>query len=85
MKQDWAAVLALADQTGRSLEQVHIFALAHILRRPIVVYGVRISLPDDSDFQRSQRIPEDVIDEGQIVVEIQDQDQLVEDMDMNSW
>lgn len=42
LKQDWAVVLALADQTGRSLEQVHIFALAHILRRPIIVYGVRV-------------------------------------------
>ncbi len=42
LRQDWAAVLAVADQTGRSLEQVHIFALAHILRRPVVVYGVRM-------------------------------------------
>lgn len=42
LKQDWAAVIALADQTGKSLEQVHIFALAHILRRPIIVYGVRM-------------------------------------------
>lgn len=42
LKQDWAVVLALADQTGRSLEQIHIFALAHILRRPIIVYGVRV-------------------------------------------
>ena len=42
LKQDWAAVVALADQTGRSLEQIHIFTLAHILRRPIIVYGVRV-------------------------------------------
>lgn len=27
--------------TGASLEQTHIFALAHILRRPIIVYGVK--------------------------------------------
>lgn len=26
---------------GASLEQSHIFALAHILRRPIIVYGVK--------------------------------------------
>lgn len=26
---------------GASLEQTHIFALAHILRRPIIVYGVK--------------------------------------------
>lgn len=42
LRQDWAAILALADQRGKSLEQTHIFALAHILRRPIVVYGVRV-------------------------------------------
>ena len=35
-------MLALADQKGKSLEQTHIFALAHILRRPIIVYGVKI-------------------------------------------
>ena len=42
LRQDWAAVLALADQKGKSLEQTHIFALAHILRRPIIVYGVKV-------------------------------------------
>ena len=35
-------VVALAEQQGKSLEQAHVFALAHILRRPIVVYGVRV-------------------------------------------
>ena len=39
---DWAAVVALADQTGKSLEQIHIFVLSHVLRRPIVVYGVKV-------------------------------------------
>ena len=38
---DWASLLALARQPGSSLEQLHIFALAHILRRPIIVYGVK--------------------------------------------
>ena len=28
--------------TGASLEQMHIFVLAHILRRPIIVYGVKV-------------------------------------------
>lgn len=42
LKQDWAAVVALADQTGKSLEQIHILALAHIFRRPIIVYGVKV-------------------------------------------
>ena len=27
--------------TGSSLEQVHILVLAHILRRPIIVYGIK--------------------------------------------
>ena len=35
-------MVALADQKGKSLEQIHIFALAHILRRPVIVYGVKI-------------------------------------------
>ncbi|KAK3932268.1 Ubiquitin thioesterase trabid [Frankliniella fusca] len=38
---DWASLLSLASQPGSSLEQLHIFALAHILRRPIIVYGVK--------------------------------------------
>ena len=42
LRQDWEVMVALADQTGRALEQIHVFALAHILRRPIIVYGVRL-------------------------------------------
>lgn len=42
LQQDWAAIVALADQKGKSLEQTHVFALAHILRRPIIVYGVKM-------------------------------------------
>ena len=42
LRQDWAAVVALADQTGKSLEQIHIFVLSHILRRPVLVYGVKV-------------------------------------------
>lgn len=38
---DWAILLSLASQPGASLEQVHIFALSHILRRPIIVYGIK--------------------------------------------
>ncbi|KAF7656281.1 hypothetical protein LDENG_00044110 [Lucifuga dentata] len=38
---DWAFILSLASQPGASLEQTHIFVLAHILRRPIIVYGVK--------------------------------------------
>ncbi|XP_037947775.1 ubiquitin thioesterase trabid [Teleopsis dalmanni] len=40
-EEDWATLLSLASQPGASLEQLHIFALAHILRRPIIVYGVK--------------------------------------------
>lgn len=40
-KEDWRSLLSLAGQPGTSLEQLHVFALAHILRRPIIVYGVK--------------------------------------------
>ncbi|XP_077992452.1 ubiquitin thioesterase Zranb1-like [Glandiceps talaboti] len=40
-QQDWTIMLSLASQPGAALEQTHIFALAHILRRPIIVYGVK--------------------------------------------
>ncbi|XP_050304778.1 ubiquitin thioesterase trabid isoform X2 [Anthonomus grandis grandis] len=39
---DWSSLVALAAQPGSSLEQLHVFALAHILRRPILVYGVKV-------------------------------------------
>lgn len=41
LEQDWANVIALANAPGSSLEQAHIFALAHIFRRPVIVYGVK--------------------------------------------
>ncbi|KAH3787027.1 hypothetical protein DPMN_165146 [Dreissena polymorpha] len=41
-QRDWALLLKLASQPGASLEQLHIFALAHILRRPIIIYGVKV-------------------------------------------
>jgi len=40
-EEDWAGLLSLASQPGASLEQLHVFALAHILRRPIIIYGVK--------------------------------------------
>ncbi|XP_022080851.1 ubiquitin thioesterase Zranb1-like [Acanthaster planci] len=40
-EQDWSLMLNLAGQPGAALEQIHIFGLAHILRRPIIVYGVK--------------------------------------------
>jgi ubiquitin thioesterase ZRANB1 len=41
-QEDWAVILSLATQPGQSLEQIHIFTLAHILRRPIIVYAIKI-------------------------------------------
>ncbi|XP_076060831.1 ubiquitin thioesterase trabid [Oratosquilla oratoria] len=39
--EEWAELICLASQPGAALEQLHIFVLAHILRRPIIVYGVK--------------------------------------------
>lgn len=36
---DWTTLLSLANQPGSSLEQIHIFALSHIMRRvSIAIY-----------------------------------------------
>lgn len=40
-EEDWQQLLSIASQPGASLEQLHIFVLAHIFRRPIIVYGVK--------------------------------------------
>ena len=37
----WQFNFWVASFVGSALEQMHIFALAHILRRPIIVYGVK--------------------------------------------
>ncbi len=37
LEQDWQNILQLANIPGSSLEQAHIFALCHILRRPIII------------------------------------------------
>jgi ubiquitin thioesterase ZRANB1 len=34
-------VCSLASQPGAALEQTHILCLAHVLRRPIIVYGIK--------------------------------------------
>ncbi|BES96814.1 OTU-like cysteine protease [Nesidiocoris tenuis] len=39
--EDWAALVKRATTPGASLQQLHVFALAHVLRRPIIVYGVK--------------------------------------------
>ena len=40
-KNDWTNLVSLAATAGNSLEQMHVFALAHILRRPIIIYAVK--------------------------------------------
>ncbi|KAL7640117.1 UNVERIFIED_CONTAM: hypothetical protein RMT77_009531 [Armadillidium vulgare] len=39
--EEWAELVCLASQPGSALEQLHIFVLAHVLRRPVIVYGVK--------------------------------------------
>uniref|UniRef100_A0A1I8GQF8 ubiquitinyl hydrolase 1 n=1 Tax=Macrostomum lignano TaxID=282301 RepID=A0A1I8GQF8_9PLAT len=41
-RRDWEALLRRARMPGESLEQIHVFALCHVLRRPIIILGVRI-------------------------------------------
>ncbi|RDD41971.1 Ubiquitin thioesterase zranb1-B [Trichoplax sp. H2] len=38
---DWSNIIDSARKKGAPLEQIHIFVLAHIMRRPIIVYGVK--------------------------------------------
>lgn len=40
---DWTTLLSLANQPGSSLEQIHIFALSHIMRRvSMTIYRIFI-------------------------------------------
>ena len=41
LAEDWSGILSLASKPGASLEQIHVFSLAHVLRRPIIVYSVK--------------------------------------------
>ncbi|XP_040576778.1 ubiquitin thioesterase Zranb1 [Lepeophtheirus salmonis] len=40
-EEDWSVLLNLASQPGAALEQLHVFTLAHVLKRPIIIYGVK--------------------------------------------
>jgi ubiquitin thioesterase ZRANB1 len=42
LKSDWSNILSSADRKKQPLEQAHIFVLAHILRRPLIVYAVKV-------------------------------------------
>ncbi|KAL3317608.1 hypothetical protein Ciccas_003733 [Cichlidogyrus casuarinus] len=41
-ERDWQALCHTASQPRESLEQFHVFVLAHLLRRPIIIYGVKL-------------------------------------------
>ena len=40
LRHDWLQLLSLG-KPGMPLEQLHIWTLAHIVRRPVIVYGVK--------------------------------------------
>ncbi|KAI8423366.1 hypothetical protein MSG28_014367 [Choristoneura fumiferana] len=42
LRADWARLVAGAARKGTPLRQLHVFALAHVARRPILVYGVDV-------------------------------------------
>lgn len=42
LRAEWARLAAAAARPGAALHQLHVFALAHVLRRPILVYGVDV-------------------------------------------
>jgi len=46
---DWSSLISVARKPRKSLEQIHIFVLSHVLRRPIIVYGVRLVLGASGD------------------------------------
>ncbi|XP_063834785.1 ubiquitin thioesterase trabid [Ostrinia nubilalis] len=42
LRAEWARLVAAAARPGTPLHQLHVFVLAHIMRRPIIVYGVNV-------------------------------------------
>ncbi|XP_045780612.1 ubiquitin thioesterase trabid isoform X2 [Maniola jurtina] len=42
LRTEWSRLVAAAARPGTALHQLHVFALAHVMRRPIFVYGVDI-------------------------------------------
>ncbi|XP_063389340.1 ubiquitin thioesterase trabid-like [Cydia fagiglandana] len=42
LRAEWARLVAAAARPGAALHQLHVFALAHVARRPIIVYGVNV-------------------------------------------
>lgn len=39
LRAEWARLAAAAARPGAALQQLHVWALAHVLRRPLLVYG----------------------------------------------
>lgn len=42
LRAEWARLVQAATRPGTPLHQLHVFVLAHVLRRPIIVYGVNV-------------------------------------------
>lgn len=42
LRAEWARLAAAAARPGAALRQLHVFALAHVLRRPVLVYGADV-------------------------------------------
>lgn len=42
LEADWSCALHAAAQPGRSLSQLHVWALSHVVRRPIIVYAYEV-------------------------------------------
>lgn len=42
LRAEWSRILASAARPGTPLHQIHVFVLAHVMRRPIIVYGVNV-------------------------------------------
>lgn len=40
LRGEWARLAAAAARPGAALQQLHVWALAHVARRPLLVYGV---------------------------------------------
>eukprot|EP00118_Oscarella_pearsei_P017861 m.179717 g.179717 ORF g.179717 m.179717 type:complete len:165 (+) comp39228_c1_seq6:1196-1690(+) len=40
-RREWDLIVSSARRPGVALEQIHVFVLAHVLRRPIIIYGVK--------------------------------------------
>ncbi|KAL0860740.1 hypothetical protein ABMA27_009291 [Loxostege sticticalis] len=42
LRAEWGRLVAAAKRPGTPLHQLHVFVLAHVMRRPIIVYGVDV-------------------------------------------